>query len=33
MRNRLFDKLESMDAMKVPLRRFNFQADEKLMGN
>ncbi|MGM0546907.1 MAG: sulfatase family protein [Bacteroidota bacterium] len=32
MRDRLFDKLESMDAMEIPLRRFNFQADEKLKG-
>jgi hypothetical protein len=33
MRNRLFDKMESMDAMQIPLRRFNWQADEKLIGN
>lgn len=33
MRNRLFDKLEAMDAMQIPLRRFNWQADEKLIGN
>lgn len=33
MRNRLFDKMESMDAMEIPLRRFNWQADEKLKGN
>ncbi len=32
MRQRLFDKMESMDAMKVPVRRFNWQADEKLKG-
>lgn len=33
MRNRLFDKLEAMDAMQIPIRRFNWQADEKLIGN
>jgi N-acetylglucosamine-6-sulfatase len=33
MRNRLFDKMEAMDAMQIPLRRFNWQADEKLRGN
>ncbi len=33
MRNRLFDKLEAMDAMQIPLRRFNWQADEKLKGH
>lgn len=33
MRKRLFDKMESMDAMNIPVRRFNFQADEKLKGN
>jgi len=32
MRNRLFDKMESMNAMQIPLRRFNWQADEKLIG-
>lgn len=32
MRERLFEKMESMDAMEIPLRRFNFQADEKLKG-
>lgn len=31
MRNRLFDKMESMNAMQIPLRRFNWQADEKLI--
>lgn len=33
MRNRLFDKMEAMDAMQIPLRRFNWQADEKLKGH
>jgi N-acetylglucosamine-6-sulfatase len=33
MRSRLFDKMESMGAMQIPLRRFNWQADEKLRGN
>ncbi len=33
MRNRLFDKMESTGAMQIPLRRFNWQADEKLEGN
>lgn len=33
MRNRLFDRLEQEDAMIIPFRRFNWQADEKLIGN
>ncbi len=29
MRSRLFDVMESEDAMSIPVRRFNWQADEK----
>lgn len=31
MRNRLFDRLENENATAVPFRRFNWQADEKLI--
>jgi N-acetylglucosamine-6-sulfatase len=30
MRNRLFDRLEAEDAMQIPLRRGDWQADERL---
>lgn len=33
MRNRLFDRMEELGAMQIPLRRANWQADEKLIGN
>jgi N-acetylglucosamine-6-sulfatase len=32
MRSRLFDRLEAADAMRVPLRRGNWQAAERLRG-
>lgn len=31
MRNRLFDLMEKENAMNIPVRRFNWQADEKLI--
>ncbi|MEX0721991.1 MAG: sulfatase [Balneolaceae bacterium] len=33
MRNRLFDRMEELGAMNIPLRRAGWQADEKLKGN
>jgi N-acetylglucosamine-6-sulfatase len=32
MRERLFDRLQESGAMQIPLRRFNWQADERLQG-
>ena len=31
MRNRLFDRMEKEETMKIPFRRFDWQADEKLI--
>lgn len=33
MRSRLFDRMEELGAMQIPLRRAGWQADEKLIGN
>jgi hypothetical protein len=30
MRHRLFDRLEAEDALSVPIRRGNWQADDRL---
>lgn len=32
MRDRLFDRLEATDGMQIPLRRFSWQANERLLG-